>query len=446
MKKRNTIALSIAAFIVGHFSLNLLASSSGADARSTAGPGEDSAGCAQTGCHVGTGNPTRDSGVEITLPDGDHYTPGVKQRWQVRVTGAAGAIYGFQVSARLSDDSQAGTLTPVDARTQVLCADNRNPPCRADAPIQYVTHTMADSSNSFEFEWTPPDTDRGPVRVFAAGNAANGNGQNSGDRIFLRNFTLTPRPAQTQRPTIRTDRPVLQVFSGTPVISPGTWAELYGADLSAVTRQWAGSDFQGTQAPTELSGVKVRIAGRPAFISYISPTQVNVQVPEGIGTGDAIPVEIENAGGTAQTTVRAAAVSPALLTTPIFNVGGRQYVAALHTDLTTFVGRTNLIAGVPFRPAKPGDRIIIYAVGCGPTDPASPPGQIVTGGLRRFSSTFTVRFGETNATAEGFMEPNNVGLCRFDVTVPNVADGDIAIQATVGGVTDNQSLFTTVQR
>lgn len=443
MTIHSRISLSIAAFILGHFSLNLIANSGGADPGHTAGPGEDQAGCAKNGCHAGTANPTRDSGVEIDFPDGaTTYTPGVKQRWQVRVTGAASAIYGFQVSARLSDDSQAGTLTPTNQRTQVFCHDN---PCRSTS-IQYITHTLADSSNTFEFEWTPPDTDSGPVRIFAAGNAANGNGQNSGDRIFLRNFTLTPRAAQTQRPAIRADGPVLQVFSGTQVISPGTWAELYGENLSSITRQWAGSDFQGNQAPTELSGVKVRIAGRPAFISYISPTQVNVQVPEGIGTGDAIPVEIENAGGTAQTTVRAAAVSPALLTTPIFNVGGKQYVAALHTDLTTFVGRANLIAGVPFRPAKPGDRIIIYAVGCGPTDPASPPGQIVTGGLRRVSSPFTVRFGETNATAEAFMEPSNVGLCRFDVTVPNVADGDIAIQATVGGLNDNQSLFTTVQR
>jgi uncharacterized protein (TIGR03437 family) len=445
MKSRYKILLSIAVFVVGHFSLSLIANPGGADPGNTGGPGENPAACGRSDCHVGASNPTRDAGIEIEFPDGATYTPGVKQRWRLRVT-EAGNIFGLQVSTRLPDDSQAGDLVPADGRTQVLCTDGRTPPCRPDAPIQYITHILADTGNSFEFDWTPPDTDRGPVRIFAAGNAANGNGQNSGDRIFLRNFTLTPRAVQALRPTIRTDRPVLQVFSATPVVSPGTWAEIYGENLSPITRQWAGSDFQGIQAPTELSSIKVKIGGRSAFVSYISPTQVNVQVPEGIGTGDAIPVEIENPAGTAQTTVRAAAASPALLTTPIFNVGGKQYVAALHADLTTFVGRTNLIAGVPFRPAKPGDRIIIYAVGCGATDPASPPGQIVTGGLRRFSSTFTVRFGETNATAEGFMEPNNVGLCRFDVTVPNVVDGDIAIQATLAGVTDGQSLFTTVQR
>jgi len=445
MNNRSRFLISIVVFIIGYFSLSLIANPGGADPGNTGGPGEDPAACGRSECHVGANNPTRDAGIEIEFPDGATYTPWVKQRWRVRVTEAAN-IYGFQVSTRLPDDSQAGSLVPADGRTQVLCGDGRTPPCRSDASIQYITHVLADTGNTFEFDWTPPEADLGPVRVFAAGNAANGNGQNTGDRIFLRNFTLAPRAAQAQRPAIRAERPVLQVFSGAAIVSPGAWAELYGENLSPITRQWAGSDFQGTQAPTELSGIKVRIGGRPAFVSYISPTQVNVQVPAGIGTGDSVQVEVENPAGTAQTTVRAAAVSPALLTTPIFNAGGKQYVAALHADLTTFVGRANLIAGVPFRPAKPGDRIIIYAVGCGPTDPAAPPGQIVTGGLRRFSSPFTVRFGETIATSEGFMEPNNVGLCRFDVIVPNVADGDIALQATLGGVTDGQSLFTTVQR
>ncbi|MBK5293688.1 MAG: hypothetical protein JJE04_18670, partial [Acidobacteriia bacterium] len=121
---------------------------------------------------------------------------------------------------------------------------------------------------------------------------------------------------------------------------------------------------------------------------------------------------------------------------------------ALHTDLTTFVGRTGLIAGVNFRPAKAGDIIIAYALGCGPTSPASPAGQIVSG-LNFLASPVEVRFGETVAQAQGFMEPNFVGLCRFNITVPNVtgdAQGDIRIDATVDAVATGQTVFTTVQR
>src|SRR5262249_8785234 len=151
---------------------------------------------------------------------------------------------------------------------------------------------------------------------------------------------------------------------------------IYGTNLSSATREWAGTDFTGTKAPTSLEGVRVKIAGKDAFVRYVSPTQVNVQAPDDIGTGNGIAVELTNSAGTSNTTVTAAVVSPALLTTPSFLVGGRQYVAALFTDFQTFVGRANLIAGVPFRPAKAGDTIVVYAVGCGATSPASPAGEI----------------------------------------------------------------------
>ena len=53
-------------------------------------------------------------------------------------------------------------------------------------------------------------------------------------------------------------------------------------------------------------------------------------------------------------------------------VNGKQYLAAVYPDLQTFVGPENLIPGVTFRPAKSGDTIIAFAVGCGPSTPASP--------------------------------------------------------------------------
>ena len=106
-----------------------------------------------------------------------------------------------------------------------------------------------------------------------------------------------------------------------------------------------------------LEGVRVNIDNKPAFVRYISPSQVNVQVPDAIagGTGGPVVVEVVNSAGRSTTTVQASRVSPALLTTPTFNVNNKQYVAALFPDFQTFVGPTGLIPGVSFRPAKPGD-------------------------------------------------------------------------------------------
>jgi hypothetical protein len=98
----------------------LIAYLGGPDPGNTAAPGEPAAACAQAGCHVGSNNVTNGSGVEVTFPDGPTYTPGVKQRWTVRVTGAQTPAYGFQLSARLASNErsgQAGDFT-VDGRSR----------------------------------------------------------------------------------------------------------------------------------------------------------------------------------------------------------------------------------------------------------------------------------------------------------------------------------------
>src|SRR6202012_4665978 len=54
---------------------------------------------------------------------------------------------------------------------------------------------------------------------------------------------------------------------------------------SSTNGQWTSSDFNGVNAPTNLDGVSVAINGKPAYVSYISPGQINVQAPEDASTG-----------------------------------------------------------------------------------------------------------------------------------------------------------------
>ena len=424
--------------------LVMLGNSGGPPAGNTGAPGDRT--CASVGCHVNTGNPFSE-GIGINLgAGGATYTPGgPRVTWTL--TAPIASVYGFQMTARrLSDErnTPAGTFT-ASAGQAVLCGDGDFRPvagCRAATPIEYLEHDGSPlRSNLITIQWTPPATDVGDVKIYVAVNSANGNGSNTGDRITVQNFTLKAAGPQTKAPQIRADQPVLQSFSDKAGISGGTWMQIFGSDLSSTTREWAGADFNGSKAPTVLDNVRVKVAGKDAFVRYISPTQINVQAPDDIGTGNGITVEVTNAGGSSSRTVTAAKVSPALLTTPSFLVGGRQYLAALFPDFVTFVGRANLIAGVPFRPAKPGDTIVIFAVGCGATTPGSPAGEIAAA-PRPVASPIAVRFGETPATAQAFV--GGIGLCQFNVTVPNVAVGDIAIEATVDGIAAGQNLFTTI--
>ena len=433
MTPKKKILYSVAAALFAAAPMMLIGFQSGPPA----GANEHPNGCAQAGCHLGAGNPVRGSGVVVDFPEGSTYTPGGgAQTWTVRVTGATTAVYGFQLSVRAeSDNSQAGVLAEDESGLRVQTV----------LGVQYISHSQPRPQNSFRIRWTPPATNVGNVRVVVAANAANGNFQPSGDQIFLNTFTLTPRASPGPAPTIRTEQPVLQAFSFNQSMSPGTWIQIFGSNLAPGRRSWEARDFQGDQAPTSLDGVSVKVNGRPAFVSFIDPGQVNAQIPDDVGVGTGT-VEIENGNGRSSTSVNITRVSPSLLTTPQFNVGGRQYAAILFPDFTTFVGRPNLIQGVNFRPARPGDVVILYAVGCGPTVPPTPAGQIVRE-IRPLASPFQVRFGNTVAEAQAFMEPNFIGLCRFNITVPNVAgdaQGDIGIEVTVDGVSSGQNLFTTV--
>jgi len=416
--------------------------------RHTGAPGD---GNTCTECHLGTA--TAGSGVEITFSGGGTtYTPGVKQTLTVRVTASAN-VYGFQATARLVSNlaqGQAGDFTPTDARVIVLCDDGRmktaSQACRPETPVQFPEHAAANANNTWTFDWTPPATNVGDIRFYIAGNAANGNMQDGpGDRIFTQNYTLTPQAATTQPPTIRADQPVLQAFLGGPRLSPGTWLEIYGTNFSSVTKDWSGLfTNNNTKAPTLIDGVGVNIDGKAATMFFLSPNQINVQVPDTIGLGT-VQVEVVTPGGRANATATATKVSPAMLTTPAFRVNNKQYIAALFPDFTTFVGPAGLIAGANFRPAKPGDIVSIFTVGCGETNPASPSGEVVTG-LRAVKATPRVTIGPADAQVQAFMAPNLIGLCQLNVTIPNVANGDSPIELTLDGTPTGQGLQITVQQ
>lgn len=241
-------------------------------------------------------------------------------------------------------------------------------------------------------------------------------------------------------PVTQSQNPMLQAFDNRRALSAGTWLQIFGGNLSSVTREWAGSDFNGNNAPTSLSGVSVKVNGKNAFVSYISPTQINAQAPDDDAVGP-VNVEVTNSLGSTRLTINKTKVSPALLENAVFVSAGRKYVVALHQDVqTTFVGPANLIAGVRFRPAKPGDVITLYAVGCG-----APGGQVISG-LRQIALPYQVRFGSTIAQTQGFFAPGAVGLCQFNVTVPNIGNGDSAIDLIVDGVAADQNLLTTIQQ
>ena len=104
---------------------------------------------------------------------------------------------------------------------------------------------------------------------------------------------------------------------------------LMAAGYATTTRGWAASDFVNGNAPVSLDGVIVAVDGKQAFVNYVSPNQVNVQVPAGISTSGTVPVLVNFKNQTsAVVKVNVSPLSPGLLAPASFKAGDKQYVAA----------------------------------------------------------------------------------------------------------------------
>ena len=277
------------------------------------------------------------------------------------------------------------------------------------------------------------------VAVDAAGNLYIADTQNS----VIRLLTPIPQPV----PAISSGGVVSAgAFGAFTSVAPGSWMEIYGSALAANSRGWVAGDFNGVNAPTSLDGTKVTIGGQAAFIDYISPGQVNAQVPSNVATGPQ-QITVTTAGGTsAPYTVVVNSTQPGLLAPPLFNIGGTQYVAAVFPDNVTFVLPPGAIPGVASRQAKPGETIIIYGVGFGPVIPDIPAGRIVHESNTLATVPFQISFGPAAVTPSyAGLAQTYAGLYQFNVVVPSVAKSDaVPLTFTLGGVSGTQTLYTAV--
>jgi uncharacterized protein (TIGR03437 family) len=236
-------------------------------------------------------------------------------------------------------------------------------------------------------------------------------------------------------------------FGGFSAIAPGSWIEIYGTNLANTTANWNNS-FTGANAPTALGNTTVTIGGLSAFVDYVSPGQVNAQVPSGVGSGSQQIVVATTAGQGAAYPITVNGTEPGLLAPPSFNVSGTQYVTALLSDGVTYILPTGAISGLTSRPAHVGETIVMYGVGFGTVNPPTPAGQIVpkTPG-NSLTTPLAVFFGPAQAALSYFgLAPGYVGLYQFNVVVPNIASSNaVPVTFVLGSSDSTQTLYTAVQ-
>jgi uncharacterized protein (TIGR03437 family) len=232
---------------------------------------------------------------------------------------------------------------------------------------------------------------------------------------------------------------------GFPEIAPNTWIEIKGVNLAAPATgpnglTWSGApEFASGRMPTQLNGVSVTVNGKPAYVYYISPNQINVLTPLNLEPGAASVVVTNGTAPTAPFSVTSRAVAPSFL-----RFGATQHIAATHAD-GSLLGPASMSApGYPFTPARPGETIVLYATGFGMPQTVLEEGSArQTGDL---PSLPAIRIGGTAVEVQfaGVVSP---GLYQINVVVPATATaGDNPVTADYGGLTTPAGSIIAVQQ
>jgi uncharacterized protein (TIGR03437 family) len=140
-------------------------------------------------------------------------------------------------------------------------------------------------------------------------------------------------------------------------------------------------------------------------------------------------------------------VRPGLLAPPTFQVNGKQYVAALTADGQTFILPSGAISGLPSRPAKPGETIVLYGIGFGAVTPNLSAGTVVSQ-ANSLAGPLQIFFGNAPAALSYYgLAPNATGLYQFNVVVPNIADNPaVPLAFSLAGTAAPQTLYIAVGR
>lgn len=392
-----------------------------------------------------------------------NYQPGVPQTLKVTINHPDQSRWGFQLTARfVTGNAQAGTFTPADAETKVVCDDGSSRgapgPCQPNQ-MSWIEHadavrTAAGAGHSYQFQWTPPAEENGDIVFYFAGNAADGNGANTNDRIYTSSARISLSSSAScsisKKPTVRT---AVNAGPHAGPISSNSMVEIYGSDFQAGSRtRLVGLGDLGSGAalkfPAELACVAVEIDGQRVPVWYVQQDQINVQAPTSNTTGPVTLRVIANPGRPNQLLSDVATITMQQFTPGFFTFDGRS-IAAQFAGKTDIVANPSVVPGAS--PAKPGDLVTLYGSGFGFTNPVWQAGEVVSG-LAPLATPATITIGGVQLASSDILyaglAPQSIsGLYQFNLRIPaSVADGDAPVIVTVGGVASPAAAILPVKR
>lgn len=220
-------------------------------------------------------------------------------------------------------------------------------------------------------------------------------------------------------------------------ISAGSLVSLKGNALSS------GAPVQASAIPlpASLGGTSVTFNSIPAPLLYVSPEQINAQVPWNLPGATAAVVVTVNGTALPAFTVSLAQFSPAVFALQ----SGAGPGVAINRDGTVAAGP---ITGLATRPAKYGEVIFILATGLGAVDLSIADGAASNDALRYTATKPRVLIGGASAQVLFYgLSPQFVGVNQLNVVVPDGIDtGVVPLQIDIGGIRSSDKVTMAVQK
>jgi uncharacterized protein (TIGR03437 family) len=205
-------------------------------------------------------------------------------------------------------------------------------------------------------------------------------------------------------------------------VAPGSIISIFGHNLAQSSSSCA--EFCST-----LAGVILSINGIPAPLQFVSPEQINAQVP------------FEVTAGPATAELRLPAMSPSAIpfavapVAPGIFANGPNQGAVRNAD-----GGVN----TPDNPAAVGSFVTVYLTGQGPVQPpvaTGAPAPVDPLAQAVYPVTATIG-GSPAEVITGALSPGSVGLFEVKLRLPLIGSGSYSLQVSVNGVSSSVRLIT----
>jgi uncharacterized protein (TIGR03437 family) len=194
-------------------------------------------------------------------------------------------------------------------------------------------------------------------------------------------------------------------------LAPGTIVQIYGSGLASAT-----VPSPVVPLPTILNGTQIIIGGIPAPLFYVSPGQINAQIPFELNPNNQYQLIVSANGAlTAPVPIQLSPVTPGFLVNPDGSL------IAQHPDGTLIT---------PASPAQPGENVTTYLAGMGNTtttvsdgdvSPTDPPAATAVPPILLLN-------GMPSPLLFAGLTPTLVGLYQIDFQIPpDTANGDLMV-------------------